>query len=132
MTELALKTTVRGSVESAGDRVRAALKGQGFGVLTEIDMAGTLKEKIDVDLEPYVILGACNPALAHRAVSVDREIGLLLPCNVVVRQDPEDADLVHVEAMNPNLMVQFADDPGLAEVAAEATERIQKAIDSLT
>lgn len=132
MTELALKTTVRGSVESAGDRVRAALKDQGFGVLTEIDMAGTLKKKIDVDLEPYVILGACNPALAHKAVSVDREIGLLLPCNVVVRQDPENADLVHVEAMNPNLMVQFADDPGLAEVAAEAAERIQKAIDSLT
>lgn len=132
MAELALKTTMRGSVESAGDRVRAALKDQGFGVLTEIDMAGTLKEKIDVDLEPYVILGACNPALAHRAVSVDREIGLLLPCNVVVRQDPEDADLVHVEAMNPNLMVEFAHDPGLADVAAEATERIQMAIDSLT
>lgn len=123
--------TMRGTVTSVGDRVRAALKDQGFGVLTEIDMASTLKEKIDADLEPYLILGACNPALAHRAVSVKREIGLLLPCNVVVRQDPEDADLVHVEAMNPNLMVQFADDPGLADVAAEATERIQMAIDSL-
>lgn len=131
MTELALKKTMRGTVTSVGDRVRAALKDQGFGVLTEIDMASTLKEKIDADLEPYLILGACNPALAHRAVSVKREIGLLLPCNVVVRQDPEDADLVHVEAMNPNLMVQFADDPGLADVAAEATERIQMAIDSL-
>jgi len=131
MTELALKMTMRGTVTSVGDRVRAALKDQGFGVLTEIDMASTLKEKIDADLEPYLILGACNPALAHRAVSVKREIGLLLPCNVVVRQDPEDADLVHVEAMNPNLMVQFADDPGLADVAAEATERIQMAIDSL-
>src|SRR5699024_4684026 len=103
----------------------------GFGVLTEIDMASTLKEKIDADLEPYLILGACNPALAHRAVSVKRESGLLLPCNVVVRQDPEDADLVHVEAMNPNLIVQCADDPGLADVAAEPTERIQMAIASL-
>ena len=131
MTELALKTTLNGPIASASDRVRAALKGQGFGILTEIDMAGTLKEKIDADLEPYVILGACNPSLAHRAVSVKREIGLLLPCNVVVRQDPDDADLVHVEAMNPNLMVQFADDPGLAEVATEATRLIQKAIDSL-
>lgn len=131
MAELALKTTMRGPVEAAGDRVRGALKDQGFGVLTEIDMSSTLKEKIDADLEPYLILGACNPALAHRAVSVKREIGLLLPCNVVVRQDPDDADLVHVEAMNPNLMVQFADDPGLADVAAEATERIQMAIDSL-
>ena len=131
MTELAIKTTMRGSVEGVGDRVRVALKDQGFGVLTEIDMSATLKEKLDVDLEPYVILGACNPALAHSAVSVKREIGLLLPCNVVVRQDPEDADLVHVEAMNPDLMVQFADDPGLADVAAEATQRIQKAIDSL-
>lgn len=131
MTDLALKTTTRGPVEAAEDRVRGALKDQGFGVLTEIDMSGTLKEKLDADLEPYVILGACNPSLAHRAVSAKREIGLLLPCNVVVRQDPEDADLVHVEAMNPNLMVQFADDAGLADVAAEATELIQKVIDSL-
>ena len=128
---IALATSLKTTFDDAVARTREALSEQGFGVLTEIDMASTLKEKIDADLEPYLILGACNPALAHRAVSVKREIGLLLPCNVVVRQDPEDADLVHVEAMNPNLMVQFADDPGLADVAAEATERIQMAIDSL-
>ena len=131
MTDLALATTARGSVESVADRVRAALTDQGFGVLTEIDMSPTLKDKIDADLEPYPILGACNPSLAHRAVTATRGIGLLLPCNVVVRQDPDDAELVHVEAMNPDLMVRFADGPGLADVAADATQRLQKAIDSL-
>ena len=131
MTDLALATTARGSVEGVAERVRAALTDQGFGVLTEIDMSRTLKDKIDADLEPYLILGACNPSLAHRAVTATRGIGLLLPCNVVVRQDPDDAELVHVEAMNPDLMVRFADGPSLADVAADATQRLQKAIDSL-
>ena len=129
---IALSTTLTDTdFADAIESTRKALSEQGFGVLTEIDMQATLKAKLDEDMERYVILGACNPSLAHRAVSVKREIGLLLPCNVVVRQDPDDADLVHVEAMNPNLMVQFADDPGLAEVATEATRLIQKAIDSL-
>ncbi|OOL29354.1 ABC transporter [Rhodococcus rhodochrous] len=128
---LALATTLRAPLGDAVERTRAALKEQGFGVLTEIDMQATLKTKIDVDMEPYVILGACNPPLAHQAVSVNRQIGLLLPCNVVVRRDPEDAGLVHVEAMNPQLMVQVAEDPGLQPVADEAARRLQAAIDAL-
>ncbi|MGX7731789.1 DUF302 domain-containing protein [Rhodococcus sp. 2H158] len=128
---LALATTLRAPLGDAVERTREALKEQGFGVLTEIDMQATLKTKIDVDMEPYVILGACNPPLAHQAVSVNRQIGLLLPCNVVVRRDPEDAGLVHVEAMNPQLMVQVAEDPGLQPVADEAARRLQAAIDAL-
>ncbi|MFE2121762.1 DUF302 domain-containing protein [Rhodococcus aetherivorans] len=128
---LALATTLRAPLGDTVERTREALKEQGFGVLTEIDMQATLKTKIDVDMEPYVILGACNPPLAHQAVSVNRQIGLLLPCNVVVRRDPEDTGLVHVEAMNPQLMVQVAEDPGLQPVADEAARRLQAAIDAL-
>ncbi|NGP05495.1 DUF302 domain-containing protein [Rhodococcus sp. 14C212] len=128
---LALATTLRAPLGDAVERTREALKEQGFGVLTEIDMQATLKTKIDVDMEPYVILGACNPPLAHQAVSANRQIGLLLPCNVVVRRDPEDSGLVHVEAMNPQLMVQVAEDPGLQPVADEAARRLQAAIDAL-
>lgn len=128
---LALATTLRAPLDDVVERTRAALKEQGFGVLTEIDMQATLKTKIDVDMEPYVILGACNPPLAHRAVSANRQIGLLLPCNVVVRRDPEDSGTVHVEAMNPQLMVQVAEDPRLQPVADEAARRLQAAIDAL-
>ncbi|WP_395705014.1 DUF302 domain-containing protein [Rhodococcus ruber] len=128
---LALATTLRAPLDDVVERTRAALKEQGFGVLTEIDMQATLKTKIDVDMEPYVILGACNPPLAHRAVSANRQIGLLLPCNVVVRRDPEDSGTVHVEAMNPQLMVQVAEDPELQPVADEAARQLQAAIDAL-
>ncbi|APE07879.1 MULTISPECIES: DUF302 domain-containing protein [Rhodococcus] len=128
---LALSTTLHTSFDDAVERTRKALAGQGFGILTEIDMKATLKAKLGEDLEDYVILGACNPPLAHRAVTVDRQIGLLLPCNVVVRTDPEDPDTVVVDAMNPQMMVQVADQPGLAEVADDATTALQAAIDSL-
>lgn len=100
-------------------------------MLTEIDMKATLKAKLGEDMEDYVILGACNPPLAHRAVTVDRQIGLLLPCNVVVRTDPNNPETVVVDAMNPQMMVQVADQPGLAEVADDATTALQAAIDSL-
>ena len=128
---LALSTTLHTSFDDAVERTRKALAGQGFGILTEIDMKATLKAKLGEDMEDYVILGACNPPLAHRAVTVDRQIGLLLPCNVVVRTDPEDPDTVVVDAMNPQMMVQVADQPGLAEVADDATTALQAAIDSL-
>ncbi|MGX7723688.1 DUF302 domain-containing protein [Rhodococcus sp. 5G237] len=128
---LALTATLRTSFEDAVERTRKALSEQGFGVLTEIDMKATLKAKLGEDMEDYVILGACNPPLAHRAVTVDRQIGLLLPCNVVVRTDPEDPDTVVVDAMNPQMMVQVADSPGLADVADDATTALQAAIDSL-
>jgi uncharacterized protein (DUF302 family) len=110
------------------DRVRAALAEQGFGVLTEIDMRATLQAKLGVDMEEYVILGACNPPLAHRAVSAERQIGLLLPCNVVVRAT--DAGTA-VEAMDPQVMVQVSDNPALAEVADEAAVRLRAALTAL-
>ncbi|SUE16755.1 Uncharacterized conserved protein [Rhodococcus gordoniae] len=128
---LALSTTLHTSFPDAVERTRKALSEQGFGVLTEIDMKATLKAKLGEDMEDYVILGACNPPLAHRAVTVDRQIGLLLPCNVVVRTDPNNPETVVVDAMNPQMMVQVADQPGLAEVADDATTALQAAIDSL-
>ncbi|AVH20885.1 DUF302 domain-containing protein [Nocardia cyriacigeorgica] len=126
--ELALSTTLRSSFDEAVAITREALADQGFGVLTDIDMRATLKAKLGHDMEDYRILGACNPPLAHRAVDVERRIGLLLPCNVVVRRDPDDDATIHIEAMNPELMVQVTDDPGLRPVAAEATTRLRAAI----
>ncbi|NKS55401.1 DUF302 domain-containing protein [Rhodococcus hoagii] len=131
MMELGISTRLNTEFDDAIAKTRAALQEQGFGVLTEIDMQATLKAKIGAEMERYVILGACNPQLAHRAVGVDRQIGLLLPCNVVVRSDG-DGDGVIVEAMNPALMVAVTEEPGLEEVAAEATTRLEAAIDALT
>ncbi|MEV1142204.1 DUF302 domain-containing protein [Micromonospora sp. NPDC049799] len=112
------------------ERVRAALKDQGFGVLTEIDMRSTLREKLGADVEDYVILGACNPPLAHRAMQADPAIGLLLPCNVVVRA--EGADSTVVQAMDPQVMVQLSDAPELRGVADEAAARLRAALDVLS
>ncbi|MGK8467253.1 DUF302 domain-containing protein [Nocardia cyriacigeorgica] len=126
--ELALSTTVHSSFDEAVAITREALADQGFGVLTDIDMRATMKAKLDHDMEDYRILGACNPPLAHQAVAIERRIGLLLPCNVVVRRDPDDDATIHIEAMNPELMVQITDDPGLRPVAVEATTRLRAAI----
>lgn len=109
-------------------RVRAALTEQGFGVLTTIDVRATLHEKLGESMEDYLILGACNPPLAHRALDVDRRIGLLLPCNVVVRTD---GDHTLVEALDPRIMVEVADQEGLRPVAEEATRRLTAALDTL-
>ena len=109
-------------------RVRDALKAQGFGVLTEIDVKATLRDKLGQDIEDYLILGACNPPLAHRALDADRKIGLLLPCNVVVRTAD---DQTIIEALNPQVMAEVADQPSLRPVADEATTRIRAALDSL-
>ncbi|MFS8102510.1 DUF302 domain-containing protein [Lentzea alba] len=114
--------------EDAVPAVRAALKEQGFGVLTEIDVRATMREKLGVEVEPYVILGACNPPLAHRALEVDRMIGLLLPCNVVVRAD---GDHTLVQALDPALMAEVPEREELRPIAEEAGERIQAALDSL-
>jgi uncharacterized protein (DUF302 family) len=114
---------------SVVDRVRSALKDQGFGVLTEIDVKATMHDKLEVDMEDYLILGACNPPLAHRALGVDREIGLLLPCNVVVRAD---GDATLVQALDPQTMVSVTGRPELKPVADETTARLRAALDSLT
>jgi len=128
---LALATTVRTTFDDAVARTRKALSEQGFGVLTEIDMKATLKAKLGEDMEQYLILGACNPPLAHRAVGVDRQIGLLLPCNVVVRADQQDPAVVHVEAMNPQLLVDVTGEDRLRPVADEVTAKLQAAINAL-
>ncbi|MEV4346504.1 DUF302 domain-containing protein [Actinoplanes sp. NPDC049596] len=112
------------------DRIRAALKDQGFGVLTEIDVQATLQAKLGVTMEDYLILGACNPPLAHRGLNIDREIGLLLPCNVVVRADGPDATLV--QALDPQTMVQVTGRPELKVVADDAAARLHAALDQLT
>ncbi len=130
--QLALTTTLNTTFADAVERTRTALAEQGFGILTEIDMKATLKAKLDEDMEDYLILGACNPPLAHRAVDVMRQIGLLLPCNVVVRADPSAENTVIVDAMNPALMAEVTGEPALQSVADEATARLQSALNSLT
>ncbi|AZP83463.1 DUF302 domain-containing protein [Mycobacterium avium] len=124
-----LSTTLHTSFPDAVDRITKALADQGFGVLTTIDVKATLKQKLGADMEDYLILGACNPALAHRALGIDRQIGQLLPCNVVVRSDPAEGDAVLVEAMDPQLMVKVTGEAGaLQEVADQATAKLQAAI----
>jgi len=112
----------------AAARIRDALKRQGFGVLTEIDVQATLHDKLGEDMEEYLILGACNPPLAHQALSADRSIGLLLPCNVVVRAE---AGQTVIEALNPQAMVAVTEEPSLQPVADEAAKRLRAALDSL-
>ncbi|KGI67062.1 DUF302 domain-containing protein [Mycolicibacterium rufum] len=127
----ALSTVLRTSFDEAVDRTREALAAQGFGVLTEIDMQATLKAKLGEDMERYLILGACNPPLAHRAVDIDRQIGLLLPCNVVVRADRDDGGSVIVEAMDPQVLVEVSGEDALRPVADEVAARLRAAIDAL-
>ncbi len=116
------------SYDDTVGRVTEALKDQGFGILTEIDVRQTLKDKLDVDIEPQVILGACNPGLAHRALEIDPRVAALLPCNVVVRT--ENGRTV-VEALDPKLIAEIPDNPDLAPIAEEAGQRIQAALDAL-
>jgi uncharacterized protein (DUF302 family) len=113
----------------AVSRVRAALTEQGFGVLTEIDVTATLQAKLGEKIEDYVILGACNPPFASRALDIDRSIGLLLPCNVVVRS--ADNGTV-VEALDPQIMVSLTGRPELKPVADEVAGRLSNALASLT
>ena len=114
--------------DDAIGRVKDALKDQGFGVLTEIDVRQTLKDKLDIDVDPQIILGACNPQLAHRALEIDPRIAALLPCNVVVRTDN---GRTIVEALDPKLIADVPGNPALAPIAEEAVQRIQAALDAL-
>ena len=112
------------------ERTRAALKDQGFGVLTEIDVKQSMKAKLDVDFRPYVILGACNPPLAHRALSADLGLGLLLPCNVVVYDNGDGTSTV--ELMDPEAALGLVGDaPVIADVAHEARTGLRQALDAL-
>ncbi len=114
--------------DEAVQRTRAALADQGFGVLTEIDVQATLKTKLDQDMEPYLILGACNPQLASQALEVERDIGLLLPCNVVVRRD---GDFTLVQALDPQVMVSLPGRSELQGVADEAAKRLGAALEAV-
>jgi uncharacterized protein (DUF302 family) len=115
--------------EEGVEKVTAALQLEGFGVLTTIDVAATLKKKLGVDVPRYEILGACNPTLAHRALQADRHIGLLLPCNVVVQQAPNE-DVV-VAIADPQAMFSLVENPALAPVVREAEERLRRVIKAL-
>ncbi|WP_137123504.1 DUF302 domain-containing protein [Segeticoccus rhizosphaerae] len=125
----ALSTTLDAPHEKVLAQTRVALAEQGFGVLTEIDVAATLKTRLDVDVPPQVILGACRPALAHQALEADPSVGVLLPCNVVVRS--LGAQQTVVEALNPGVMMQVTDNPSLGAVAEEAHQRLDAALASL-
>ena len=118
--------TVAASFAEAIDRVTQALQKEGFGVLTDIDVQATLKKKLDEEMPPYRILGACNPPLAHRAIEAEPSVGLLLPCNVVVRQDA--AGKVHVEFMDPIARLATVDNPKLPELARDVKERLERAM----
>ena len=126
----ALTITVRGSFEATLDATRASLTDQGFGILTEIDLQVTLKAKLDVEVRPQVILGACRPALAHAALQVEPSIGLLLPCNVAVRSLDDDTTLV--EALDPKVMVQLTGNDALSSIADDAGQRLAAALHILT
>ena len=115
--------------ESAIQQVIQALRQEGFGVLTDIDVAATLKKNLGQDMRPYRILGACNPPLAHQAIEAEPSIGLLLPCNVVVRQDETGA--VIVEAMDPEAVLELVDNPDIGQVAREVRGKLQRVLDAL-
>ena len=117
------------SFTDAVARVTQSLQDEGFGILTDIDVAATMKKKLNQDMQPYRILGACNPPLALRAIEAEPSIGLLLPCNVVVRQD--GLGKVHVEFMDPNAVLELVDKPEIARVASEVRQRLERVMASV-
>jgi len=122
MTDFTMSAVIPAPYETTLERVRTLLGDAGFGVLTEIDLQATLRAKLDLEIAPQVILGACRPQLAHRAIEVDPRVATMLPCNVVVASAGEDR--TRVEVFDPAVMTSFSDADGLAEVAAEARERL--------
>jgi len=130
MAEYTLDATVNKPYADTVNDVRAALVEQGFGVLTEIDLRETLKNKLDIDVAPQVILGACRPQLAYAALQIDPSIAVLLPCNVVVRSLDEQTSLV--QAFDPAAMIGLAGNDALDSVAAEARQRLTAALATLT
>lgn len=129
-TRYGISTTVALPYADAVEKTRAALSEQGFGILSEIDVAATLKNKLDVDFRPYVILGACNPPLAHRALNAERDIGLLLPCNVVVYAGDQNGESV-VAAMDPEAALELSGNEEVRAVAHEVRARLQRVLEAV-
>ena len=127
-TSYGFGTTLPVPYEEANPRVKEALKAEGFGVLTEIDVRQTLREKLGAEMEPYLILGACNPPLAHRALEQEPDIGLLLPCNVVVRSLGQGS---RVDIADPEAMLGMVGNKQLHPIAQEAKQRLQRVVASL-
>ena len=130
MSDYGFQTTLSTTFDIALPQVLAALKAEGFGVLSDIDVAGAMKEKLNIHMPPYRILGACNPPLAYRALQAEPDIGLLLPCNVIVRQNADGQ--VTVGFLDPQLMVGLTGNPKIREVADDAAARLHRVCDSLT
>ena len=129
-TRYGISTTVPLDYDTAVARTKEALAAEGFGVLSEIDVAATMKKKLDVEFRPYVILGACNPPLAHRALTAERDIGLLLPCNVIVYADDVPGRSV-VAAMDPVEALQLTGNDAIAPVAEDVKARLTRVLQSI-
>ena len=129
MTGYSFSKTIDVPYEAAIEKVTAALKEEGFGVLTTIDVKETLKKKLDVDFRKYIILGACNPPLAYQTLQAEIEIGLLLPCNVIVYENDEGKSVV--SAIDPIAMVSMVDNPALEEIAKEISAKLLNAIENV-
>ncbi|MHB8637765.1 MAG: DUF302 domain-containing protein [Fimbriimonadaceae bacterium] len=127
--QFSLDAEIRGPFNTALAKVKEALKVEGFGVLSEIDVQATLREKIGVELAPYTILGVCNPHLASQAIAVEPKVGVFLPCNILVRQDGER---VLISAQDPALIDDFLAMPALRPMAAEARTRLERALEAVT
>jgi uncharacterized protein (DUF302 family) len=129
MGNYAITTTLKCGYAEAVEKTRKALADEGFGIITEIDVKATLKKKLDKDFQDYIILGACNPAYAYRALLSETEVGLLLPCNVIVYDAGKDS--VVISAIEPTVAMGFVDNPELAGIATEVKSKLVKVINSL-
>jgi uncharacterized protein (DUF302 family) len=128
-TQLGFRKTLKSSYEEAIEKVTQALKKEGFGILTQIDVKDTLKKKLNVNFQKYIILGACNPSFAYQALQAETEIGLLLPCNVIVYQN--DSGETVVSAINPQSAMSMIDNPKLGQIATQVATKLKAVIKNL-